>query len=226
MPKSTKQRARAANRARTQIYRRSRSNRALQRRAMIALGIFVVLALVITLVATVGSSTGPSAPTAASSDDGPQSLVAAATARPNDPNTVSALADYFDTTAQYDRLIALYQQYLAARPTDAQMRVAFGDLLKKTSDLQGAQSQYLQVVALKPGGMTEASAHLGLGDVYSALKPPRLADALTEYQAASRLDPDGATGDQARVRIAEVQEQLSTPASGSAPAGTKPAGTP
>jgi tetratricopeptide (TPR) repeat protein len=226
MPKSAKQRARAANRTRTQIYRRSRSNRALQRRAMIVLGIFVVLALVITLVATVGNSTGPSAPTAASSAAGPPSLVAAATARPNDPDTVSALADYFDTTAQYDRLIALYQQYLAARPTDAQMRVAFADLLKKTSDLQGAQAQYLQVIALKPGGVTEASAHLGLGDAYSALKPPRLADALTEYQAASRLDPDGATGDQARVRIAEVQEQLSTPASGSAPAGTKPAGTP
>ncbi len=226
MPQRAKQRARAANRARTQIYRRSRSSRALQRRMLVGLGIFVVLAVVLGLIATSGTTTQPSPPTAATDNSAPQSLIAQATAAPNDPQTVSALADYFDTTAQYDRLTALYQQYLAARPNDAAMRVAFGDLLRKTGDVQGAQAQYTQAIALKPGGTVEASAHLGLGDVYSALKPPRRADALAEYQAASRLDPDGAVGDQARVRIAEVQEELTTPASGSAPAGTKPAGTP
>jgi tetratricopeptide (TPR) repeat protein len=226
MPKSARQRARAANRARTQIYHRSRSSRATQRKAMVALGIFVALALIITLVATVGSSSPPPVPTPAASDQGPQSLVAAATATPNDPDTVSALADYFDTTAQYDRLTALYQSYLKARPTDVAQHIAFGDMLRKTGDLQGALAQYMQAIALHPDSMTEASAHLGLGDVYSALKPPRLADALTEYQTASRLDPYGSTGDQARVRIAEVQQQLNTPASGSAPARTPPSGTP
>jgi tetratricopeptide (TPR) repeat protein len=226
MSQRARQRARAANRARTQVYRRSRSSRALQRRLIVGLGVFVVVALVVTLVATVGSSPTTTVRTTAASDTGPRSLILAATAQPNNPDTVAALADYFDTTAQYDRLIALYQQYLLARPADAKTHIAFGDLLRKTGDLQGAQAQYTQAIALKPGGAAEAPAHLGLGDVYAALKPPRLADALAEYQAASKLDPDGATGDQARVRVAEVQEQLGTAASGSAPAGTRPSGTP
>src|SRR5690349_10675078 len=122
MPKNTKQRARAANRARTQIYRRSRSNRALQRRMLIGLGIFVVLAVVLGLIATSGGTVSPNPSTSATSPpspDDPQGLVAAATAHPNDPDTVGALASYFDQTGQYDRALSLYQHYLQLRPDDA-----------------------------------------------------------------------------------------------------------
>jgi hypothetical protein len=69
------------------------------------------------------------------------------------------------------------------------------------------------------------------------LQPPRQNDALTEYTQASNLDPSGAIGDQARTKLAALQQQLnvatvtvvapSAPASGAA--GTplaRPTGTP
>lgn len=209
-------RRRAAHRARARLpgrHSRARAQERARRRAIAILGVVVATALIVTLVATVSTPPAPPTPVPRSADpNDPQSLIAAATATPNDPDTVGALADYFDKTGQYDRALALYQQYLALRPDDARARVSLGELLLASGDTAGAQAQFAQALTLKPAAATEARARLGLGNAYAALQPPRLTDAIAEYQRASDLDPTGSIGDDARTRLAAVQQQASATA--------------
>jgi tetratricopeptide (TPR) repeat protein len=105
-----------------------------------------------------------------------------------------------------------------------------------SGDANNARAQFTQAIVLDPDPQTAARAHLGLGNTYTALKPPRFADAIAEYQQASNLDPTGQVGDDARSRIAGLQQLTVTPlapaASNATPGaaspvtGTKPAGTP
>lgn len=210
MGKTARRRA-AANRARARLpyhTSRARARQKTRQRALVILCVVVATALVVTLVATVSSPPAQPTPVRRSSDpNDPQSLVAAATARPDDPQTVGALADYFDKTGQYDRALAMYQHYLQLRPDDARARVSVGELLLDSGDIPGAQGQFAQAVALKPTAQTEARAHLGLGNAATAMQPPRLNDALAEYQRAIDLDPTGQIGDDARARLASVQQQ-------------------
>lgn len=210
MPSSTQRRRRAANRARTALPQRRRptSSQRLARRGLVILGIVISLSLVVALVATfTATSTGTPAPTTPSQTD-PNQLIARATANPNDSGTVSDLADYYYKTGQYPQALALYQRYLLLRPENARAHVSVGVLLLNTNDVLGAQNQFMQAIALKPAASTEAEAHLGLGNADTALKPPRLTDALNEYQKASDLDPSGTVGDEARGRLIALQQQL------------------
>ncbi|HEY7909660.1 MAG TPA: tetratricopeptide repeat protein, partial [Thermomicrobiales bacterium] len=151
-----------------------------------------------------------------------------------------ALADYYNQTGQQPQALTLYQKYITLRPDDARARVTLAELLIGSGNLAGAQSQLVQAISFASATtdpQTTARAHLDLGDVYTALQPPRQNDALTEYTQASNLDPSGAIGDQARTKLAALQQQLnvatvtvvapSAPASGAA--GTplaRPTGTP
>lgn len=210
MPSSAQRRRRAANRARTSLPRRRSltSRQRLANRGLVVLGIVISLALVITLVATFTStSTGTPVPTTPSQTD-PNQLIARATANPADSDTAGALADYYYQTGQYQQALVLYQRYLLLKPDDAHAHVSVGVLLLNSGDVPGAQSQFMQAIALKPAADTAAQAHLGLGNAYTALKPPRLPDALNEYKQASDLDPAGTAGDEARGRLIALQQQL------------------
>lgn len=211
MPSSADRRKRAANRARTSLpTRRSpTASQRLTRRGLIILGIVIAAALVASLVGTITISTnGTVAPTTPSRTD-PSQLIARATANPNDANVVRDLADYYDQTGQYQQALIAYQRYLQLRPDDAQAHTSVGTLLLVSGDVPGAQSQFVQAIGLKPTPRTEAEAHLGLGNVYTSLQPPRLSDALNEYRKASDLDPSGDVGNSARTRLAGLQQQLS-----------------
>lgn len=210
MPSSTQRRKRAANRARTALPQRRRptANQRLARRGLVILGIVISLSLVVALVATfTTTSSGTPSPTTPSGTD-PNQLIARATANPNDSGTVSDLADYYYKTGQYPQALILYQRYLLLQPDDARAHVSVGVLLLNTNDVPGAQSQFMQALALKPAASTEAEAHLGLGNADTAMQPPRLTEALTEYRKASDLDPSGTVGDEARSRITALQQQL------------------
>lgn len=237
MPSSAKKRARAASRARTTLPRKRRatSSQVLARRGMIALGIIVAASLIVALVGTVASNNGASTPVAAPSQSDPSELIRAATANPNNSDAVGALADYSYRTGQQQQALALYQRYLTLRPDDARARVSVGELLLGSGDIQGAQSQFVQAITFASpttDQQTAARAHLDLGDVYTASTPPRPNDALTEYQQAANLDPSGAVGDQARQKLASLQQQVAQPAvtvivpsvSGTSP--SRPTGTP
>ena len=209
MPSST-QRRRAANRTRTTLPQRRRptANQRLARRGLVILGIAVSLSLVIALVATfTTSTTGIPAPTTLSQTD-PNQLIARATASPNDPEAVGALADYYDKTGQYQPALALYQRYVLLRPDDARAHVSVGELLLISGDVPDAENQFAQAIALKPAANVAAQAHLGLGNAYTALQPPRLTDALNEYRQSSELDPSGDIGSNARSRSAAIQQQV------------------
>ncbi|MDQ2787197.1 MAG: tetratricopeptide repeat protein [Chloroflexota bacterium] len=209
MPSST-QRRRAANRARTTLPQRRRptANQRRARRGLVVLGIAISLALVFALVATFTStSTGTPAATTPSQTD-PNQLIARATANPNDADAAGALADYYYTTGQYQQALIAYQRYLLLRPDDARAHVSIGVLLLNSGDVPDAQNQFAQALALKPAADTAAQAHLGLGNAYTALQPPRLTDALNEYRQASDLDPAGTAGDEARSRSAAIQQQI------------------
>jgi len=238
MPSATQRRKRAANRARTSLpRRRSSSGHALARRGIVILGIVVAASLVLALAVTFTSTTtGPPTPTTPSRTD-PNQLIARATANPTDSNAVGDLADYYDKTGQYQSALLLYQRYLTLQPDDAQAHASVGTLLFISGDIAGARSQFLQALALTPTARAAAQAHLGLGKVYTVLQPPRLTDALNEYQQASALDPSGDIGNSARTHIAALQQQLSSgtatvvaptgaPANGGAPPLSRPSGTP
>jgi len=209
MPSSTQRRKRAANRARTNLpQRRPTSRHRLVRRGIIIVGIVVAASLVFVLVGTSTPSTnGPSAPTTPSQTD-PNQLIARVAANPNDSGAVGALADYYYTTGQYQQALISYQRYLLLRPDDARAHVSVGVLLLNSGDVPNAENQFAQAIALKPAVDTAAQAHLGLGNAYTALQPPRLTDALNEYRQASELDPAGAAGDEARSRSAAIQQQV------------------
>lgn len=213
MPSSTKRRARAASRARTTLPRKRRAtaSQVLARRGMIALGIVVAASLIVALVGTVASNNQGSAPVATPSRSDPNELIRAATANPNDGDTVGALADYFNNTGQYQLALVTYQRYLLLRPDDARAHVSVGELLLGTGDVPGAQSQFAQAIGLKPTDRTLARAHLGLGNVYTSVQPPRPNDALAEYRQAADLDPSGDVGDEARRRLTALQQQLASP---------------
>ncbi len=142
-----------------------------------------------------------------SSGTNPNQLIARATASPNDPEAVGALADYYDKTGQYQPALALYQRYIALRPDDARAHVSVGELLLISGDVPNAENQFAQAIALNPAANVAAQAHLGLGNAYTALQPPRLTDALNEYRQASALDPSGDIGNNARSRAAAIQQQ-------------------
>ncbi len=209
MPLSTQRRKRAANRARTNLpQRRPTTSHRLVRRGIIILGIVVAASLVFVLVGTsTPSTTGTPAPTTLSQTD-PNQLIARATASPNDPEAVGALADYYDKTGQYQPAFALYQRYILLRPDDARAHVSVGELLLISGNVSGAQTQFAQAIALNPAANVAAQAHLGLGNADTALQPPRLTDALNEYRQASDLDPSGDIGSNARSRSAAIQQQV------------------
>lgn len=244
MPSSSKKRARSANRARTTLprERRATANQVLARRGMIVLGIVVAAALVGALLSTTSSTTQGSTPTTPpSSQSDPSQLIRAVTANPNDSDSIRSLAEYYYRIAgDPQQALPLYQKYVTLQPNDVSARVTLGELLFGSGDLAGAQSQFVQALTFASpttDPQITAEAHLDLGDVYTQLKPPRQNDALAEYKQAGDLDPSGDVGDQARTRLAALQQQLnvatvtviapSVPASG-AP-GTPPArptGTP
>lgn len=213
MPSSAKKRTRAATRARTALPRKKRANTShlLARRGMIALGIVVAASLVVALIGTVSSTTGTSTSVPVSSQSDPSQLIRAATANPNNSDAVGALADYSYQTGQQQQALTLYQRYVTLRPDDARARVSLGELLLGSGDIQGAQSQFVQAITFaSPASdqQTASRAHLDLGDVYTALQPPRPNDALKEYQQSANLDPSGPVGDQARQKLAALQQQL------------------
>jgi tetratricopeptide (TPR) repeat protein len=207
---------------------------------MIILGIVIAASLVVALVGTVtttnsGTTAGP---TPVSND--PSQLIRAATANPNDGDSIGALADYYNQTGQQQQALALYQKYVALRPSDARGRVTLAEILIGSGNLPGAQAQLVQAITFASAGtdpQTTARAHLDLGDVYTGLQPPRQNDALAEYKQAADLDQSGNIGDEARTKLAALQVQLNVPtvtviapgAPASSPAGTSPArpsGTP
>jgi len=211
MPSSAERRKRAANRARTNLPQRRgpTASHRLARRGLIVLGIVIAGSLILALVGTFTmSQNGTIAPTTPSRTD-PSQLIARATANPNDANVVRDLADYYDQTGQYQQALLVYQRYVQLRPDDAQAHTSVGTLLLVSGDVPGAQNQFVQAIGLKPTASTEAEAHLGLGNVYTSLQPPRLNDALNEYRKASDLDPSGDIGNSARTRLAGLQQQLS-----------------
>jgi Tfp pilus assembly protein PilF len=235
VPSSTRKRSRSANRARTTLPRKRRAtaNQLLARRGMIILGIVVAGSLVVALLGTVSSpSQGSTATTPPSSQSDPNQLIRAVTANPNDANAIGALADYYyHLGGQPQQALILYQKYVTLRPNDALARVTLGELLFGSGDLAAAQSQLVQTITFASATtdpQTTARAHLDLGDVYTALQPPRQNDALAEYKQASDLDPSGDIGDQARTKLAALQQQVNvstvTVVAPSAPA--RPTGTP
>src|SRR5258708_6620955 len=104
MPTSAQKRPRSAPRPRPTLpqKRRASSSQVLARRGMVVLGIVVAASLVIAIVGSVSVSDNGTTATAPSPSD-PNQLIRAATANPNDGDTVGNLADYYDQTGQYQQ---------------------------------------------------------------------------------------------------------------------------
>lgn len=209
--RTAQRRAAAANRARAALPKRRRAtaSETLARRGTVVLGVLVVVALVIGAIATYSASGTPLSGSNATADrrGDPNALIAAVTANPQSADALIGLADYYSSTGQSSNALPLYQHYLQLRPDDAHAHVSIGELLLAGGDTPGAQTQFAQAIALKPDAPIAAEAHLGLGNAYAVLTPPRLPDALNELTTAANLDPTGDIGSAARDRLASIQAQ-------------------
>ncbi len=213
MPQNDRRRKQAAARARATLPRRRRSSSGeiLARRVTVAIGVVVALSLVIALVGTYDGNRAAPAPTAdrATSPNDPNRLIAAATANPNDADSIGQLADYFGRTGQYQRALELYTRYGDLRPNDAQAHVSIGELSLSQGDAGRAQAEFARTLALNPTPQTAARAHLGLGSIYANIVPPRITDAQNEFNQAITLDPTGEAGGNARDQLVALSQVAS-----------------
>lgn len=210
--RTAQRRTAAANRARAALPRRRRATAAetLARRGTVILGVIVVVALIVGVIATYdagGRTTLPASNATADRRGDASTLIAAVTANPQSADALVSLADYYARTGQSANALPLYQRSVQLRPDDAHARVSMGELLLAQGDTPGAQTQFAQAIALKPDAPVAAEAHLGLGNAYAVLTPPRLPDALNELMTAANLDPDSDIGSAARDRLANIQAQ-------------------
>lgn len=177
----------------------------LARRGTVIIAVVVIASLVIVAVASYGSSGNVApAPTLRAAQTDPNRLIAAATANPNDAETIQQLADYFGRTGQYQRALDLYTHLVELRPNDATAHVSVGELSLQQGDIARAQREFQQTLVLKPADPIAARAHLGLGEVFGAQTPPRLADAQNELNLAAMLDPTSDTAANARAQLAAL----------------------
>src|SRR3954447_3043975 len=71
-------------------------------------------------------------------------------ANPQNPDEVLSLAKAFVGLADYDNAIALYQQYLQARPNDTEARIQYARVLSWDRRYSDAERQYEQLIEQNP----------------------------------------------------------------------------
>ena len=104
---------------------------------------------------------------------------------PDFPEPVLALAALHGEAERYDAAIALYRQYLQARPRDADVRFLLGHTALLARRYDAAAAAYSEVAAARP---TWAAAHGGLG--YALLMTDQPQRAAQCYRRTLELNPD------------------------------------
>ncbi len=136
--------------------------------------------------------------------------------RPDDADTIRALANVFYDQKLYAEASAQYERYLELRPDDTNVRTDLATTYLYRQEIDRAIAAYKDIIAARPDFL---QAQFNLGLAYEA-KGDR-EQALAAIGKAREL----ATDDKTRVRIDRVVEELENRAPGAQP-GSPPAGTP
>jgi len=104
---------------------------------------------------------------------------------PGEPNANFGLGYLYWKLRQYDQAIPAFESELSAHPDHAQSLAYLGDTEMKKDDTEKSAILLKKAVQLNTGIRI---AHADLGAIYAGQK--RYQDALAEFQAAVKLDPD------------------------------------
>jgi len=136
--------------------------------------------------------------------------------RPDDADTIRALANVFYDQKQYTEASAQYERYLEIRPDDMNVRTDLATTFLYRQEIDRAIAAYKDIIAARPDFL---QAHFNLGLAYEA-KGDR-----TQALAAIAKARDLATDDPTRERIDHVVKELEQRAPGAQP-GTARADAP
>ncbi len=114
---------------------------------------------------------------------------------PSDTEEVLLLANLLGNSGRLNEAIPLYEQVLRMHPEDSEARVDFARALADGGYDGDAELQFEIAIQGEPGNQV---AHFYLAELYRLSQPPRVADAIIEYRAASELDPTSFVGQQAQ----------------------------
>jgi len=126
-------------------------------------------------------------------DDAVKSLLRGADLNPSDPDCYLFLSKaYSSSPLQADDVIARFRRFSELQPANAKAHYYYAMSLWKGKRAEEAGFDLNQIEALLKKSLTldpkSAEAHLQLGNLYS--DQTKIADAIPEYEAARKLDPD------------------------------------
>lgn len=182
-------------------------------RAYAILGIFIVFALVATIVGP------PLIDYVTQADDEPDLFVddaedpveadylARIEANPNDASAMAGLGSYLGNTGRVEEAIPWYERALEIAPDDMKIRFGFGNALANGGKRPDAELQFKLVIEAEPGN---EQAHFALAQLYANWVPPRTADAIAEYQTVIEIAPDTFVAERSREELAALG--VATPA--------------
>lgn len=179
------------------------------------LALLVVCSLVVTLVGTslvdVFTEANEDDPIEFSDgdrDEFEQSLRDEVAANPDDPNALKNLASYLSNIGKLEEAIEYYERALAINPSDATLRLAFADALANGGKRPDAELQYRKAIEVQPNNPL---AHYGLAELYRMWSPPRLEEAILEYQETINVGADSYVAELAARQLATLSYGTPSP---------------
>lgn len=134
---------------------------------------------------------------------------------PNDVNAMVVLAGLLANDGQSDEAVQWYDKAVGLRPTDADLRMTFGELLTERGDDLDAEIQLKKAQELAP---TNPEPLYLLGQLYQHSDPPRPTDATLEYQQVLQMAPTSVYAQRAKDALTQMNATPSaTPAASPAP---------
>ncbi len=127
---------------------------------------------------------------------------------PDDTGAMGLLASLLASDGQIAEANRWYEEVLTRNPNDVTVRLNFGRQLASNDRPADARLQFQRVIEIAQQPVDRATAHFELGRLAEQAAPPRLDEAISEYQSTVSEGADAFVAEQARDRLAEL---LGTP---------------
>ena len=188
--------------------RRSTATTNRTQRTFAIFGVFIVFALIAAIVGPplVDFITQPDDDSGLTVDENSEDPVEAdylarIEANPNDASIMSGLGSYLGSIGRVDEAIPWYERALKIAPDDMQIRFGFGNALANGGKRADAELQYKKVIEAEPNN---EQAHFALAQLYANWVPPRMADAIAEYQTVIAIAPETFVAERSKEELATL----------------------
>jgi cytochrome c-type biogenesis protein CcmH/NrfG len=122
-------------------------------------------------------------------------------ADPNDAQALSALGNYLGNTGRVDEAIQYYERALAIVPNDWVTRLGFARVLGNGGKRPDAELQFNKVLAACPNS---EQTHFSLAQLYATWVPPRVDEAVVQYQIVVAIAPSSFVAERAQDELAQL----------------------